>query len=142
MQIKMIKNQKVNNSIMIHKGSIFPARIFSTSPLQFNAPYQIIDGPHSGVIVQREACIEVKEDVKVLSESDWKVREDYYLARLNKEKEEKERAQQLTRELTEQIRLKNKEITKLEFFLNALRGTLIFFAFHNKESKEYNQQNG
>jgi hypothetical protein len=142
MKVKMIKNQKVNPVVELQKGTIFEVRVFSELPLQFNAPFQIIDGDHSGIIIPREYCIEVKDETKALTESDWKAREDYYLARLNKEKEEKERAQQLIRDLTEQLKLKNKEIGKLEFFLNALRQTVIFFAFNNKEMKEYNQQNG
>lgn len=142
MKIKILIDQKVNERVWLRKGTIVEARLFSTLPFQFNAPYQITDGPQSGVIVPRENCIEIQEDEKKLSQTEWMAMENYYLAKLNNEKEQKEHAQQLARDLTEQIKLKNKEITKLEFFLNALRGTLIFFAFHNKESKEYNQQNG
>ncbi|USK46320.1 hypothetical protein [Cytobacillus oceanisediminis] len=44
--------------------------------------------------------------------------ESYYLAKIVKEREEKERAQQMVRELTTQINKKNKEIEKLTFFLD------------------------
>lgn len=43
--------------------------------------------------------------------------ENYYLARIAKEREEKERAQEMVRELTNQINNKNKEIEKLTFFV-------------------------
>ncbi|MDA6191657.1 hypothetical protein OSK27_25720, partial [Escherichia coli] len=40
-----------------------------------------------------------------------------YMAALDKEKQKKERAQQMVRDLTAQINIKNKEIEKLNFFL-------------------------
>jgi hypothetical protein len=51
--------------------------------------------------------------------------ENYYLARLAKEREEKERAQQMVHELTAQINNKNKEIEKLNFFLNCSNLALV-----------------
>lgn len=137
MQVKMIKNFKVNNAVTIQKGTVLPVRIFVTAPLQFNAPIQVIDGPHSGEFIPREACIEVKDEDKVYSEKEWADLKNFYADKLIKENGERHRAQQLVRELTEQVKLKNKEITKLEFFLNALRQTLILFAFQNKKEMEY-----
>lgn len=52
--------------------------------------------------------------------SEVKAAEDVLLAKLQKEKHEKELAHQLVRELTHQMNLKNKENEKLTFFVEAL----------------------
>lgn len=50
--------------------------------------------------------------------------ENYYLARLQSEKEQKERAQELARALAKQLEKKNQEIEKLNFHLHVALRTL------------------
>jgi hypothetical protein len=68
---------------------------------------------------------------KVYTENQVKVFENYYIARLKLEREQKERAQALVKELTEKLKDKNnehikvmknkdEEIEKLNFFVTAL----------------------
>lgn len=76
--------------------------------------YVIKDGFFIGAKVKEEYCKVV--DVRY-SEKEWNDMENEYMAALDKEKQEKERAQEIVRELTAQINNKNKEIEKLNFFL-------------------------
>jgi hypothetical protein len=46
--------------------------------------------------------------------------EDYMIAKLNKEKSEKERAQNLVKALTEQLKKKNEEIEHQDYFITSL----------------------
>ncbi|MBT2735167.1 hypothetical protein [Bacillus sp. ISL-7] len=57
-------------------------------------------------------------------ETEWKFIEEYYLARLNKEKEQKELAHGLVKSLTATINKKNTEIETLNFCINTLASAL------------------
>jgi transcriptional regulator NrdR family protein len=46
--------------------------------------------------------------------------EDYMIAKLNKERSEKEQAQKLVKSLTEQLKKKNEEIEHLDYFITSL----------------------
>lgn len=61
------------------------------------------------------------EPEKVYTEKQWNDMENYYGARLAKEREQKDRAQQHVINLTESIKKKNDEIEKLNFFLEVSR---------------------
>lgn len=70
-----------------------------------------------------------------MEEQDWKYIEEYYLARLNGERKQKERAQQLVKELTEKINQKNAETTKLKSLL-ALAATSLEIAVERLKELE------
>ncbi|MBU5406655.1 hypothetical protein KQI08_12185 [Paraeggerthella hongkongensis] len=118
MKIKLIKELKIDRIRSVRTGEEHTVRhLPSDSFIAINRPFQIIEGEHSGIIVPREYCILVEEQKKY-SEREWNDMENEYMAALDKETREKERAQQIVRELTAQINNKNKEIEKLTFFLN------------------------
>lgn len=77
--------------------------------------YVVKDGFFKGSKLRKDFCKVV--DIRY-SEKEWNDMENEYMAALEKEKQEKERAQQMVRELTAQINNKNKEIEKLTFFLD------------------------
>lgn len=125
MKIKLIKDLKIDRIRSVRTGEEHTVRhLPSDSFLAINRPFQIIEGEHSGVIVPREYCILVEEQ-KRYSEKDWNLVKNHFTASLDKEKQEKERAQQMVRDLTAQINNKNKEIEKLNFFLNCSNLALV-----------------
>ncbi|MFE4523450.1 hypothetical protein ACFRCQ_15275 [Cytobacillus firmus] len=76
--------------------------------------YVVKDGFFAGCKIHKCACEVVKP---TYSEKEWNDMENHYMAALDKERQEKERAQQMVHELTVQINNKNKEIEKLNFFV-------------------------
>ncbi|MCM3411486.1 hypothetical protein [Metabacillus litoralis] len=87
MKIKIIKDLTVNQG-WIRTGVVLEARLFTTVPIQFNAPYQVIAGKYSGHIIPREYCIELPKE-RTYSEKEWNELENYYMGELDKEREEK-----------------------------------------------------
>ncbi|PLR93223.1 hypothetical protein [Bacillus sp. T33-2] len=85
-------------------------------------------------------AVDEQQEEKIYTESQWKATEKYYLARLNKEREEKERAQELARALQGQLANKIKELDKLDFFVTALSNTLLLTTEYHRTGKA--QQNG
>ncbi|MDF1511079.1 hydrolytic enzyme [Bacillus phage vB_Bacillus_1020A] len=122
MKIKTIKVLRGSKGY-IGKGEEFEARILPSIPFQFNAPYQIIEGEHSGAIIPRENAIEI-ENEKIYTEKEWNDLENHYLSLLDKESEKAKRAEDLVMELTKKIEPKNKEIEKLTFFVEMLSTAL------------------
>ncbi|PAE21989.1 hypothetical protein CHH80_03585 [Bacillus sp. 7504-2] len=122
MKIKTIKVLRGSKGY-IGKGEEFEARILPSIPFQFNAPFQIIEGEHSGVIIPRENAIEI-ENEKIYTEKEWNDLENHYLSLLDKESEKAKRAEDLVMELTKKIEPKNKEIEKLTFFVEMLSTAL------------------
>jgi predicted RNase H-like nuclease (RuvC/YqgF family) len=57
---------------------------------------------------------------KVYTEKEWNDMENYYMALLDKEREQKNRAQQHVINLTESIKKKRAEIEQLEYFITSL----------------------
>ncbi|MEK4149040.1 hypothetical protein NST02_18415 [Robertmurraya sp. FSL W8-0741] len=122
MKIKTIKVLRGSKGY-IGKGEEFEARILPSMPFQFNAPFQIIEGEHSGVIIPRENAIEI-ENEKIYTVKQWKDQEDYYTEKLIKAEDKTKRLEKLVNELTKQIDPKNKEIEKLTFFVEMLSTAL------------------
>jgi len=87
MKIKVIKDLKLGG-IWIRKNEVYSARIIQRVPIEFNAPYQIIEGSKSGSIIPREYCIELPKE-KTYTEKEWNDLENYYMQELDKEREEK-----------------------------------------------------
>jgi hypothetical protein len=115
---------------MIDSGWTFEAE-------SLNQFFVIKDGFLKGAAVPKLVCEVVQE---TYTEKEVKAIEDVHIAKLNKEREQKERAQQLVRELTEQINLKDKKIIKLDFFMNAYMHTLNLATQKLKELRK--AQNG
>lgn len=121
MQIKIIKDLRVNKQFWIRTGGVFKARVLMTMPFQMNAPYQIIEGPYSGTIIDREFCMEVEvENEKVYTEKEWNDLKDHHLAQLKKEKDQTVLFQKLSRELASEIKKKNQENERLNFLVDVL----------------------
>lgn len=117
MKIKVIeplvykeKNGKWKN---VNPGTIFEARLLPDGFFNFNSPYQVIDGEFSGMIIEREHAMKMEEENQTEKESST-------TDRLKKEREQKERAQELVKSLENQLRQKNSEIEKLEYFITSL----------------------
>ena len=105
---------------MIRKGTIFEVRYLPGNNLiNFNQPYQVIEGEFSGTIINREQAIEIDKE-KAYTENEWNDMKSYYLEELDKEREKSGRAYDTIQNLTLQLCKKNKEIEKLEFYLEAL----------------------
>lgn len=122
---------------VLKAGKFFQARKLVEVPFQFNSPFQIIDGEFSGIKVPYENAIEV-ENEKTFTEKEWNDMENHYMHEFDKEREQKERAQQLVQELTETIKKKNAEIERLDFCVNVLAGSLqaMTEAFHKLKKWE------
>jgi hypothetical protein len=88
MKIKIIKDLLKTTGGRIKKGDILKVRIFSRVPFEFNAPYQVVEGTYSGIIIPREYCIELPKE-KTYTEKEWNDLENHYMKELDKEREEK-----------------------------------------------------
>lgn len=110
MKVVLLKDEKINEELTIPKGKLFNVRPVNYTNLLggVNRYFQIIDieSPYSGEKIPFEYCLEAKEvPNKALIE-------------------QKERAQQLVKDLTSQMNKKNEEIEKLTFFVNILSRTV------------------
>lgn len=119
MKIKILKRVPGHAGKSILPGEILEARIFATTPFQFNAPFQITDGEFSGAIVQREFAMEIKDE-KLYTEKEFNDLKEHYLEKLKKEQDQAVLFQTLSRDLTDQIKQKNKELERANFFIDIL----------------------
>jgi hypothetical protein len=119
MKIKLIKDLNLIAGPIIPKGEICTVRVFSKTPVQFNAPYQVIDGNYSGHFIPREYCIDHPEEKTYSLKALQKI-ENYHIANFEKERQAKDRAIELVTNLSKQMVKKNAEIEKLEFCVSAL----------------------
>ncbi len=126
MEVTTLRDLNQTTCGRIKKGEVFKVRKLGNPSLIYpNAwVYQIIEGKHSGSRIPPEFCLEI-EGSRTFTEKEWNDMENEYMAALDKEKQEKERAQQMVRELTAQINNKNKEIEKLNFFLDCSNLALV-----------------
>lgn len=127
MRVKTLKDiNDVSSRQLIKKGETFEVRILNTANLiNPNAwVYQIIEGKYSGARLSPEFCLEI-ENSRTFTEKEWDGLVKSYMGDIEREREEKKRAQQMVHELTAQINNKNKEIEKLNFFLNCSNLALV-----------------
>jgi hypothetical protein len=62
MKIKMIQSMKGNLN-PIHRGDILTVRLYPDgSLLNFNRPFQVVEGEQSGVVISRTHCILLDEE--------------------------------------------------------------------------------
>ncbi|EFV78981.1 hypothetical protein HMPREF1013_00865 [Bacillus sp. 2_A_57_CT2] len=118
MEVKTLKNLNQTTCGQIKKGEVFKVRKLGVpSLINPNAwVYQIVEGKHSGSRLAPEFCLEIG-NIKTFTEQEWNEMENHYMDALDKERQEKERAQEMVHKLTEQINNKNKDIEKLTFFV-------------------------
>lgn len=120
MKVKLIKPVQVSKFVSAKVGEIFKVRHYPDGTLlNLNRPFQVIDGQYSGLLINRDACIEVEEE-KQYTEAEWNELKEHYVKELNKEKGQAALFQSLARELTVQIKQKNKELERANFFIDAL----------------------
>jgi hypothetical protein len=119
-EVKIIRPVNVKNGPIIPIGEILKVRVFSKQLLDFNAPYQVIEGHYIGHFIPRENCIEYTGE-KTYTENQVKVMKEYHKKELEQAYQQKERAQHLVTSLTESMKKKNAEIEKLNFFLEVSR---------------------
>lgn len=113
MRVKLLRPLHFRGNKTLEVGTELEARLLPSLPFQFNAPYQIIEGPCSGFVVSREDCVEVN-DLKVYTKEQMETAENYHKAKFDKEKEAKERAEKFVRDLTRTLNEKNVQIEQLE----------------------------
>lgn len=107
----------------ISKGTILPVRKITFDQHKDLWAYQVIDGPHLGLGIVCNSLdttvVELPQE-KAYTEKQWNEREDYYIAQLDREREQKKRAQELVNGLTEKLNAKNKQIQVLDSCVNIL----------------------
>lgn len=86
-KIKIVKDLKVG-TFWIRSGEIFNARLLVTMPVQFNPPYQIIEGRCSGITVPREHCMELPQE-NTYTEKQWNDMKNHYQTQLENERNSK-----------------------------------------------------
>lgn len=124
MKIKMIK-RIISSKKVIQTGEVLNVRVYPDGNLLgFNRPFQVIEGEFSGCVIPLDACIKLEEE-KTYTEKQWNDLENYYLAKLDKGREQTAIFQGLARDLTDKVKDKNKEIEKLNFFLEATSTALV-----------------
>lgn len=114
MKIKIVKSIQGPKGLFIKAGKMFQARKLMEVPFQFQPPYQIIDGEFSGIKVPYESAIETEDEI-TYTQKEWNDMENHYMHELDKEQEQKERAQHLVTNLKAIMKRKNIEIEELEF---------------------------
>lgn len=110
MRIKLLKTLN-----QIGRGAILPVRKISKDEKDASI-YQVIEGPHIGTILNSWSndFLEMDDEEKKYTEKQWNDLENYYLAKLDKERESKELMQGLLQQSTMTINRKNVEIEKLQ----------------------------
>jgi hypothetical protein len=119
MEVKVIKDINIQNGPIIPKGEICKVRVLVTQFMEFNAPFQVIEGKYSGHMIPRKYAVEHSNE-KMFTTDQVKSIENYYKALLDKERAAKDRAIEMVATLGQQIVKKNAEIEKLEFCVSAL----------------------
>lgn len=134
MKIKLKHPVNLLSGTKIQQGIELP--VIKTIKLWFEG-YEVTEGKYQGPFIHPDNC-EVIPDKKTYTEQEWNDMENYYLKQLDKEREQKESANQLVKELTNKINKKNQEIERLDFFTNVLSGSLkaMTEAFHKVKSAE------
>lgn len=69
-KIRLIKNLKTN-SLHISKGTVMVARMKPGSLLDFTRPYQVIEGPHSGLEIPLDSAVPISAE-KLYTEAEYK----------------------------------------------------------------------
>lgn len=123
MKIKIVKAFQEPKGKVLGAGGVYEARRLASTPLQFGAPYQIIEGEFSGVTVPLENAM-LFDEAKSYSEKQFKEVENYYRAKLEKERELKNKAQDALIQMSKEVVKKNKEIEKLDFYVTVLSNVL------------------
>lgn len=136
MQVEVIKTVSYPLWNKINKGEILNVRDITClgQPV-----YQVTEGKFAYCVIPKEYCKEYVE--KTYTEKQWNDLENYYLGLLDREREQKERAQKLVKDLTDQINKKNDETERLNFFVNILSGALRFSIKEITKLKELEKAN-
>lgn len=120
MEVKIIKELKVNKGRLINIGQILPVRYFPDGLLlSVNRSYQVIEGEFSGCTIPKEYCIEINQE-KTFSEKEWNDMENHYLKQLDYERQKNERLIQAVASLTAAIKNNMEVSQKLDAFLVTL----------------------
>ncbi|WP_428909440.1 hypothetical protein [Niallia sp. Krafla_26] len=104
-----------NGRKVINKGTVLEVKKSKVCGLD---SYKITTGLYQGYYLDPSSC-EVVEDV-IYTEKEWNDMENYYLAEIDKEKEQTKRAYEIVSNLSYHLKKKHKEIEKLEYYLGAL----------------------
>lgn len=121
MKIRIVKAFQEPKGKVLGAGGVYEARRLASTPFQLG--YQIIEGELSGVTVPLENAM-LFDEAKSYSEKQFKEVENYYRAKLEKERELKNKAQDALIQMSKEVVKKNKEIEKLDFYVTVLSNVL------------------
>lgn len=137
-KIKLLNNITLDDQTRLAKGTIHSVREH-WAPFQLAIKYQVIEGPHMGSVIPGSQCLKISE-VKTYTESEYTEMENSYQRCIAEEETKREMYEELSNNLTEQIKRKDEKIERLIFQLGeqsaSLKYASVFFDKRNKEKEQ------
>jgi len=119
MYVDIIKSFKPDPFTLIKKGDLYKVRPVYTTPLSEDTPFEVIEGPRTGMLIPSENCREAIPEIRY-TEKEFNAVKKVLMDELKEEIDKRKRAEELVGGLTKAINKKNNEIRSLKYFVEVV----------------------